>query len=725
MKNLILLFCVSCIFSTTLTGQKQSPEKIRASFWNADDPYKSVVDIPEKWADESAVIMYQEFNYHYRNNRRGLNYTESTRRRIKLLDKSAIEEYSEFSFSEKFKVTKGFSRKGGRAFAGIKIIKPDGKEVNINMEDAVEVKNQGEEVLKKIAIPDLQPGDIVDYYYYIFEPFKSQGTHVFDPVVSQLGGEYPVVEQKLIFNTGKGFYINFNSINGAPELQEVPGEEKNEVIYQLKDKHRDKAEGVRWFYPRRAVPSIKFQVTLARKESYKDGLNAFLGDNASVKKNVTESDLLEFYNSLLPLKEDTKYLSKNSIIKSALEKKDIETAVREAYYRIRYVELLSRIEPIQFLQASYIEGLPYYYGNFMEEAGFINTMGSFLADENIDYDIVLALSRHISTAEELLMPDEVTLLIRVNEPTPFFLSHFGIHSNPGDFSQYLEGSKSLVIDLDKRYDLKKVTPFTMPISAAGENKSATTLKVDFTEPTLNELTLDRKVALTGHLKKDAQFELLTFDDILPEEYAYYDIEPYLERADIKKKHKAKIAAKIAVTKKKNLEEQKKLFQKNAEGDMSMEAKTYEDFKILSQGRLNQKEAFAYQDQFTIEGLTKKAGKNFLFEAGKLIGGQVEIAEDEKERTQDIYMPFPRSFTNEIVVTLPEGYTAEGIEKMNMRVENATGGFVSSAKVEGQQLFINTHKYYNNNFEKSADWPLLYTFLEAAYDFTQVKILLKK
>lgn len=727
MKKIIFLLLISNVFILSLFGQKKSQDEIRSSFWNADDPYQSIIDIPEKWANESAVIIYQEFNYHYRNSRKQLYYTESTRRRVKLLDKSAIETYSEFSFSERFTVKKGFSKKGGRAFAGFKVIKQNGKEVLIDLEDAVDVKNEGSEVIKKIAIPDLQIGDIIDYFYYIYEPFQARGTHVFDPVISQLGSQYPIMKQKMEFNVGSDFYINFNSINGAPPLKSISSDNKDEVIYQLVDEDQDKYESIRWFYPRRVVPTIKVQVALARKEKSKDGLKAFLGEKREIKQAISDKDLIAYYDRLYPCNPtyDAKNIRKSSKVSAAIKKKDKAAIVREAYYDIRYDNLLSKIEPLQFLEESFIIGLPLSYGSFMDEDDFINKMGYFLIEQKIDFDIVLALSRSISTAKELLMPEEVTTLIRVNLPEPIYLSHFSLHSGPNYFSYYLEGSKSLLIELDKDHEMKKVTPFTMPISTSEENQSLTEVSVSFSEDILGELKIDRQVVLKGHNKVDSQYDLLTFDDIIPEEYKYYGVSPYIERAEIKRKKKPKVKEKLALIAEKNLAEQKKAFEKNAKSDFDIPIKSYDEFKILKQGRLAVGEPLVFTDKMELEGLTKKAGKNYLFEVGKLIGGQVAIAEDEHPRTQDVFMPYPRSFRNEITIAIPAGYSVEGLDKLNQTVKNETGGFIATAKMEGQNLILSTKKYYSHQFEKAANWEDMTKFLEAAYDYTQTKVLLKK
>ncbi|MEM8907866.1 MAG: hypothetical protein AAGD05_08480, partial [Bacteroidota bacterium] len=81
--------------------------------------------------------------------------------------------------------------------------------------------------------------------------------------------------------------------------------------------------------------------------------------------------------------------------------------------------------------------------------------------------------------------------------------------------------------------------------------------------------------------------------------------------------------------------------------------------------------------------------------------------------------------NHIRIELPDGYQIKGLDKLNKSVENATGGFISTAVVEGNELKISTRKFYHNNFEPAANWPMMIEFLEAAYQFTQEKVLFKK
>lgn len=721
-KAFLAVFLILTIIP--LQGQRKLEKKIKAKFWHVDDPYKDAVDIPEKWAKESAVILYQEFNYVYKSSKKNVDYSESTRKRVKLLDKAAVEEYSEFSFSESFRVEKGFSKKGGRIVAGFKVIKSNGKVIEIDTDDAVEVSGDNGNI-KKIAIPDLVPGDIIDYYYYIYEPFLSYQEYVFDPIISTLNASYPVMEQKIVFEVGKKFFINFRSLHGAAELVEKESQDKKSRTYSLFDKDREKSEKKRWFYPRRVLPTIKFQVVFARKSKLEKRADAFIGEKRMVKKSVSKKEVLTYIDDRLDLHVKTNiskirtYLKKNKIAPS-----DTEKYIREAYNYIRYSDITSKIEPLVFYKENYIEDLSYTYGIFMNDFQFISQMASFLNKEDIPFDILVTIPRHLSDISDILLSEEIVLGIRVNLPQPLFISKHYLHSNYNFIPYTLEGTDCYLLKVSQKGDIESIKTASIPISSHEKNKTKHELSIDFDEADLNLMKANRKVILNGYSKDDYQGDLIEMHDYLAEEYNHFNKEPYLERADLKRKQKQKVKEKLAVKLEKDKTAQKETYQRVLENDLEFEVKSYEAFQILDMGRLDDL-PFIYEEQFELDNLVKKAGPNYIIEAGKLIGGQVELKEEEMERTYDIYMPYPRSFENFITINIPEGYTVEGVDKLNITTENETGGFQSTAKMEGNQLKIYSHKYYIHNFETANKWPLMTAFLESAYDFTQQKVLLKK
>jgi len=203
-----LLLCLFIAISCTTFAQDKA--EIKEFFWGKNDQFKKATTIPDKWKNESAVIIHKFEHYDYHKFGASVTYTSAIRKRIKLLDQAAVTEFSEFSFRDKFYSNKGMHALGkGTNVVGIKIVKSDGKEIEVDVEkDAKDVDKE-----KKIAIANLEIGDILDFYYYSVEPFKSILEFGFEPEESPLGDVYPTMDLKLTFDTENDFFVNFNTYN--------------------------------------------------------------------------------------------------------------------------------------------------------------------------------------------------------------------------------------------------------------------------------------------------------------------------------------------------------------------------------------------------------------------------------------------------------------------------------------------------------------------------------
>ena len=97
-----LFFYLLLLISTTTFAQDKA--EIKEFFWGKSDQYKTANTIPDKWKNESAVIIYKFEYYNYHKFGASVTYTSAIRKRIKLQDQAAITEFSEFSFKDKFQL---------------------------------------------------------------------------------------------------------------------------------------------------------------------------------------------------------------------------------------------------------------------------------------------------------------------------------------------------------------------------------------------------------------------------------------------------------------------------------------------------------------------------------------------------------------------------------------------------------------------------------------------
>ncbi|AXG71777.1 hypothetical protein KORDIASMS9_04035 [Kordia sp. SMS9] len=719
-----IVACALVLFTVSISAQNRQQIKIKNIFWGENDAQKGIVDIPEKWQNESAVILYQEYFHDYHKYAKRVRYTSSVRMRVKMLDKAAIEDFSEFSFQKNLRVRRGFWGKEEKKFIGVKIVKPNGEERVIKV-DKEAVKTDDE---YKLAISGLEVGDVLDYYVYTIEPFIEKNGYAFEPITNFLANEYPTKKFVLKFNTENDFFINFNSYNGAPKLQEIDTKKRNDRRYVLEAENIEKTKFPYWYAPLRELPFFKFQVTFSRSGSFEKNVFNFISKSEKeIKTEVTADEVLSVYENAFenfnskPTKFH-KYFKKKSLTEDEL--------AREAYYYLRHFYFTNYFEGSVLSEAKIIgyfgdESNPDYF--FLSNPNrFIAVYCGMLKKNFIPFDIIVAKDRSEGNIKDLLFTSEAETVVRVNLQKPLYVSVYDPYSNLETINPMIENTEAyaLTYSYDDK-ELSSVSTITIPGSKASDNKQVETMNVTFSD-TFDQINFSKKSESYGHLKNPLQDEVLFFFDYLDEDYQKYGTEGYINKVR-KKKNKARYRKEYNALIDKLKERQLKLMHSKLSSEFdALEIEEDHTLNIINTGRYSAETPFTYEQDFVMKNqLVKKAGKNYLFEVGRLIGGQVSVTQDEVDREQNIHRPFPKSYENNISITIPEGYKVAGLDKLNKNVANETGGFESSATVEGNILKIKTLKYYSNYDEPNSNWNKLRAFLDEAYQFTQEKIMFRK
>ena len=716
MKKLLLVLLIATF---QIQAQNKENEKIATFFWGNNDPYSKATEIPDKWKNESAVVIYKFEYYDFHKFGVNINYTFGKRMRIKLLDEAAVKEYSEFTFTERFFSNKGYTMKQGKNTLGIKIVKPNGSEkiIDVNSEAVTSDKE------KKIAIPNLEIGDIIDFYFYSVEPFKSPTEMGFDPIERTLGDEYPIMDFNLTFQTENDFYVNFNTYNGAPELKEVKADKSGERKYQIIAKDIAKNEFPRWYFPLLELPCYKFQVFFARTAGYQSRAAAFLPESTKdIKSKVSKEDIFNYYNPKFKPDGDL------GDIYDFLEGKKFTTTeekIREVYYFTRHFYFTRYVEAFVVKEANIFYPFDLYKNPifFQSEEQFINHFMAFLKKEKIEYDIIIGTNRYNGDIADLLLRENVSILLRVNTSKPLYLQFFTPFTSADQFNYQLEDTNAYLLEVSKGKKIIDAATIKLPGSTKEDNVSKSISKITLGED-LNHFKITRENSLFGHYKEDEQSSKLYFFDYIYEDYSKYGTQKLMDLVKNKNKreqYQKELDALITKTK----ENQKESFTSSVKSEFELEVEDYV-IEVKNSGRFGSKEPMKYEESFTIKDhYIKKAGPNIMIELGKFLTSQIELTKKEKDRVDNIYMGFPRKIENEIQFTVPEGYTVSGLEKFNKKVENSTGGFISTAVQNGNIIIIKTSKFYNNYYEPNSNWPKMIDFLDDAYQFTQEKILLKK
>ncbi|MGB0521882.1 MAG: hypothetical protein ACPGJS_02920 [Flammeovirgaceae bacterium] len=717
-----LLFIAAALCCINLTFAQTTETAIRAQMWNKADADFNKTEIPEKWKNESAVIICQEIKSEY--DKYGLSgmgttklrLTEYYHKRIKLLDKAAIENYSEFSFADELASKRGYYTKSSTLYYGFKIVKPDGSEEVIDMKDAVDVEGDGSSNIKKIAIPNLEPNDIIDYYFYSEEAFVTAKSYRFTPNISTLSASYSIMKQRYQFTVEKNFYINFKAVNGAPDLTVKEDLENKKIIYSLVDENRPKLKSKIWTYRYREYPVIKFQVIYARK-NVKDDLLAFFGESGKAKKSVAPREVADLVNEHIhyvgpSVKTTEKEVARYLKVAGLTKKSSPEEKLKLTYYYLRHTMYNKSIEREYMNRGS----------AGVSEMRFAKTFTRLLERWEVPFEVLVVANRDYTGLKDLIFFGETSLVLKVNFTKPIYLSNFSMHSRYGELPSFLENAEAYVVDINNtKADVKKTTT---PSSQHTNNETNVISDVKFTTE-MDLLKVSRKQELSGLSKRNYQNSVIRFLDFIVDDGDKYNAKSIFSPNYFYGINRDRMEELIEKRKKLDDEEREKAVKSSIESDYDVELNSFEDYEIVNHGREQDDPKLIVTENFTLNSFVKKAGRNYILEAGRLIGGQIELEEDDRERDLDIFMPYARSFKYQVNITLPEGYTVQGIDKLTGKVENDTGGFTSSATVEDGVLKISTYKFYRNNFEKMQNWEKMQEFLDAAHDFTQKKVLLKK
>lgn len=716
--TIVLLLLCNIIFA-----QKKDEEEIREFFWGANDQYKNVTEIPEKWKNESAVILYKNVNHDYHKFLKNVTYGRSTRERIKLLDKAAVEQYSEFTFNTELKSRQGWSlwRYEAGSIVGLKVVKPDGTEREIDVENEIVVTDG----VQRLAISNLEVGDILDYYSYREQPYTWYDAINFPSVEEVLADEYPIVDYKFYLETENDFFISFNSVNGAPELQEIETEKNRLRKYELVAHDLPKYDFPRWFYPMAEMPAYRFHVYYASKGKYEKRAKAFLSDKEDIiLDKVDMNQAFEYFSERL--EPSGSISTAKDFLKEHSFANDREKAEGIFYY-MRHAYLTKYIEATYMEEANIVD-YPYSYYKLPfiidTDDRFVRSYADELQRENIDFDVILGKFRQDGPLSELTLKENVKFLLRVNTEPPFYASNFELHGNVNQFPEGLEGTEVYILSPDKKGNLTDVTTGKLPVSKSMENEELSEITININED-FSGVHLSNVHKFKGHQKKAEQRDKMYFIDYVNEDYERYGTENFLAHVK-KKKDRERIGKEMEALSqkiKKNITE--RLENRVAASLEIPEVENYE-YKILETGRYGEDSYFSFSETYDAPNtLIKKAGPNFIIEIGKLIGGQVDIQEKEKDRKENIYMDFPRVYRNRIVLEIPEGYSVSGYENLNTALENETGAFKTTASLEGNSLVIEAMKEYRHNFEPNENWAKMIEFLDLAKQFTNEKVLLKR
>lgn len=712
-----LLYILSFLFISSVAFSQDdddtfSPSKLESiaknmkQIWDDTDPDFAATATPGKWKEESGVIIAQKTRFSFDKDANKLAVYEITRRRIKLNDRDAINSYSTVYFRI------GSSNDG----AGIKIIKANGTVQDVSLRNAVYIedndnvpatftpyigkastyydKSKSRVIFYKVPIPDLDPGDIIDYgtIFYDDNTVKKMSYIEFDPIYFVCTREYPVMSQKFEIDTDNNSFVNSKSTMGAPQFKETGN---SNAEYSWEDRDRDKLSDTRWVNSLVELPMVKFQIVFSRSENRSD---LFIGDRGELKQNISPEELAKKMNNLYNRLDGSFYYTMAKAYLKQIGYSDLreEDFIQKTYYILRH--------------------MAFYRANGFSSELFASCLTQCLDLRKIPYDLVVTTPLTLTKPENIIFRTEPEWMVRVKDK---YIFNATIFSNPFDFREEYLNTPAYIISLGKN---PSATPITLPSSKPDENVTTNTITATMDTATRNMILVHQKSA-TGLSKRFYNVQGLIHTTALDDDYRSYggddDVRTGMKGA-VLESYEDKLRER-----KKEDKERKIEYMKEALKDEYDNISSYSEFTLNSDGRTWRKQELSYTNKFELSDMVKIAGDNLLVSVPGLVGEQLFITQDERDRKVDAYMGFPRSLRNIINFTIPAGYKVVGVQNLNMNIDNEAGTFAVQASVDGSTLNILVKKIYKQSVIKKEQWPKFLEMLDAAFNFSQKKVLLKK
>lgn len=723
---------------------RNESEEMRKSVWAWEKPEFKQRDIPKEYANASKIIIAHHTELSADSKTKlafyGITFgtkkeqtiSEVVRELIKINDKSAVSEYSELSFRQ-FKKGSGFYKVDKTtSYVGVRVIKPDGSIEEINADDIILTKDEVKEKDAKLAIPGLQPGDILDY-------FISTEQQLTDDIIAKpykvtYFGDAPILNLSFHAQLGKKYAIDYRSFNNAPDLS-VTKNEDGEIIVNAQKNNIPPFETSLWISPGQLLPFSAMFITLGVRRTTNtwgerefgeirkitDGMGPFKG-----KRNDFNSFLNNNYwpRSSRRQFDDIVDDAENKAKKLGLKYQDLSNEDKAAllYYTFRFIKLLNfNIDDM----AKIIDIGSYHFNS---NAVILYCL---LKDGGIDGGILLSSTRDGLRMNDAIDEKDINAVAFMADSNKIMALE-SIYDIPFVVPEDIEGvSDTKAYSFHNAEAKRNNYPEpeisngpTVPVSAADKNAHIENLKLSLNADKAG-ISVNRSTTLKGCYKEDEQRKLILYEDYYEEERKAFNEEKSLIETleDGKKSKKDVDEVKNAFTEARK--KQKDAFLKEAKSWFDLEISDFKDYKTDNLGVRHTAPDFVYSSSFNLSEMVKKTGNNIIVEIGKIEGKPFAVTAEQRKRDIDIYMPFARSLEYNIELAIPEGYTAEGIAALNKKVENETGYFTVDASSTDKLITIKLKKYYLHNFEPASNWDKLLSFIDAANDWGNTKILLKK
>jgi hypothetical protein len=722
MKVTCLLIAVACVFSSFAqtpvdkkqqkeNDQSQTANKLLLESLNKIDDYifkKTKDSIPAQFSNESVVILGQSFSYMMLERSGVPVFSERIKKRIYLKDKAAVEDYSTF-----------YTYTDGTEYPiSVQVIKPTGTVNTLQLKDGVKEtssiaiprsmrsSSNVNLIYYKYAIPNLEPGDIIEYTFM----YDNKNIATFDPVL-YLNASHVVLNSQIRIAVHPKLKVFYKNLNGAPDFKQTT--EGNTVILILRDGVRNKI-GNDWMLPyEKEIPYIKFCFQMY-------GANT----EAHVNKEIKYEDLHMYMGYMLPtffasqLKRDmaSSFPEINPLTNT-------DAYIEKCWYILKYYS----VSKSDKLDGGYGE-----YGwvsyNIPHAYIMMGSLCELLTINKQKYDVYLTKTNRESPIQDYLWGEQLEIVIKWKGNfivVPFISNSYNV------LSDVYSGSNAYLVS---DFELRKITRGnSMPYTK-------TTLPVVVSE---NSRIENISVKLTGEQFSSTQVTINTVAKGRPatdEMLDYINRDFANELGSYLKMYKPVDSAKLYTSgKPEKIQEQ---YRKAKEGQVTYfnglkehytelakadypNLSSYNSYTFGSYGLLPSATDFKMEKSMTLESIVVPAGNGYMVELGYLLGNYSKFEEEDRTRNFDGQLYGLNSLEFKIKLEIPAGYKVSTLGDLNKTYEDAMLVFNSTAVVEGNTVLLTVKRTYKKLDFTVDEYKSIVKYYDLMSGLKKTKLTIKK
>ncbi len=673
-------------------------EKMAEFTWHAAESQSQ--DYPKDWNEGSAIYLnYTNIYDVEKDGSARVGLTQLIHRKVKMLDESALENFSEIRFPGQSREI-GFKRV--RTSSGVRIIKKSGKVENIQADDYI---LNTDDNTKKLAVPNLEIGDILEYFIFANDSYAVNYLYG-DPLIYAyfpLQREYPILHYKYAIQSEEGYPTWMHTNDETMKV--MTDKSVNNVLTQyIEVDNINSVESEMWYNPYKDLPTLKTQVMGVRSRAKNSG------------KRLSAGEVMDYTRSLFYVSSFDRLIEKaykKSLKKRKADKLTGSKALKDYYFFLRHL-----MEHREIMSDEFVEADRNYSANY-----FYYAMIRKMEELDINYKYVAIREREDGSIDDVINTSELNYLLRAEIDLGVYFSYLSPFMAYGYIPYRLENSEAYVVYNAEDYRThgrsNKGRKILMPKSDYWENGMVHKSVIDFDSQDLTLMNVKTDVKLTGHQYPAYIYPLVDWYDEIWSEIDRFET-PELAKSSDAKADLRKQRRKVMETRKEYMTEQHEAYAKN---HYSNEVKEITNGKSTLYERDGKPTELDIHFDCEMDNVVKKVGPNYIVKLGKLVGGQVSI--DDEPRQHDVHMNYPRIFDYTVKINLPEGYSVDGLDDLDKDIENEAGLFFLSHQLDGNTLTVHFKKAYKNYYQKKEDWNLMAAFLKPANLFESKEILLRK